>query len=464
MERKNVWTTYGETELKELHDICEKYKECLDKGKTERECVNLTVEMAEAAGYQSLEAVLANGKALEAGDKVYAVCMGKTIALFQMGQEPISKGMNILGAHIDSPRIDIKQNPLYENEDFAYLDTHYYGGIKKYQWVAQPMAIHGVVAKKDGSVVDVVIGEKDTDPVLVITDLLPHLGAKQMDQKASMVITGENLDILVGNRPMDKDENGEDVKEAVKANILKILKDTYDMEEEDFLSAELELVPAGKARDCGFDRSMIMSYGQDDRVCAFTSLFAMLDVQDTVKTTCCLLVDKEEIGSVGATGMESRFFENVVAELIALNEGESELKVRRAMQNSRMLSSDVSAGYDPLFADVFEKRSAALLSRGISFNKFTGVRGKGGSNDANAEYIGKLRKVMDDANVAYQFAELGKVDAGGGGTIAYIMANYGMEVIDSGVAVLNMHAPYEVSSKADVYEAVKGYRAFLHMV
>ena len=464
MERKNVWTTYGETVLKELHDICEKYKECLDKGKTERECVNLTVEMAEAAGYQSLDTVLANGKALEAGDKVYAVCMGKTIALFQMGQEAISKGMNILGAHIDSPRIDIKQNPLYENEDFAYLDTHYYGGIKKYQWVAQPMAIHGVVAKKDGSVVDVVIGEKDTDPVLVITDLLPHLGAKQMDQKASMVITGENLDILVGNRPMDKDENGEDVKEAVKANILKILKDTYDMEEEDFLSAELELVPAGKARDCGFDRSMIMSYGQDDRVCAFTSLFAMLDVQDTVKTTCCLLVDKEEIGSVGVTGMESRFFENVVAELIALNEGESELKVRRAMQNSRMLSSDVSAAYDPLFADVFEKRSSALLSRGVSFNKFTGSRGKGGSNDANAEYIGKLRKVMDDANVAYQFAELGKVDAGGGGTIAYIMANYGMEVIDSGVAVLNMHAPYEVSSKADVYEAVKGYRAFLRMV
>ena len=464
MERKNVWTTYGETELKELHDISEKYKECLDKGKTERECVSLTVEMAEAAGYQSLEAVLASGKALAAGDKVYAVCMGKMIALFQMGQEPISKGMNILGAHIDSPRIDIKQNPLYENEDFAYLDTHYYGGIKKYQWVAQPMAIHGVVAKKDGSVVDVVVGEKDTDPVLVITDLLPHLGAKQMDQKASMVITGENLDILVGNRPMDKDENGEDVKEAVKANILKILKDAYDMEEEDFLSAELELVPAGKARDCGFDRSMIMAYGQDDRVCAFTSLFAMLDVQDAVKTTCCLLVDKEEIGSVGATGMESRFFENVVAELVALNEGESELKVRRAMQNSKMLSSDVSAAYDPLFADVFEKRSAALLSRGISFNKFTGVRGKGGSNDANAEYIGRLRKVMDDANVAYQFAELGKVDAGGGGTIAYIMANYGMEVIDSGVAVLNMHAPYEVSSKADVYEAVKGYRAFLRMV
>ena len=463
MERKNIWTTYGEAELKELNEVNEKYKDCLDKGKTERECVNLTVKMAKKAGYRSLEEVLKEGKALSAGDKVYAVCMGKTIALFQMGQEPISKGMNILGAHIDSPRIDIKQNPLYENEDFAYLDTHYYGGIKKYQWVAQPMAIHGVVAKKDGTVVDVVVGEKDTDPVMVITDLLPHLGAKQMEQKASLVITGENLDILIGNRPMEKGEDGEEVKEAVKANILRILKDTYDMEEEHFLAAERELVPAGKARDCGFDRSMILSYGQDARVCAFTSLFAMLDVENTSKTTCCLLVDKEEIGSVGATGMQSRFFENVVAELVALNEGESELKTRRAMQNSRMLSSDVSAAYDPLFADVFEKRSAALLSRGISFNKFTGSRGKGGSNDANAEYIGKLRKVFDDANVAYQFAELGKVDAGGGGTIAYIMANYGMEVIDSGVAVLNMHAPYEVSSKADVYEAVKGYRAFLRM-
>ena len=463
MERKNVWTTYGETELKELHEISEKYKECLNLGKTERECVNLTVEMAKAVGYRSLEEVLKAGAALTPGDKVYAVCMGKTIALFQIGQEPISKGMNILGAHIDSPRIDIKQNPLYENEDFAYLDTHYYGGIKKYQWVAQPMALHGVVAKKDGTVVDVVVGEKDTDPVMVITDLLPHLGAKQMDQKASLVIQGENLDILIGNRPMEKGEDEEEVKEAVKANILKILKDAYDMEEEDFLSAELELVPAGKARDCGLDRSMILSYGQDDRVCAFTSLFAMLDVENTAKTTCCLLVDKEEIGSVGATGMESRFFENVVAELVALNEGESELKTRRALQNSRMLSSDVSAGYDPLFADVFEKRSAALLARGISFNKFTGSRGKGGSNDANAEYIAKLRKVFDDANVAYQITELGKVDAGGGGTIAYIMANYVMEVIDSGVAVLNMHAPYEVSSKADVYEAVKGYRAFLRM-
>ena len=463
MERKNIWTTYDEAQLKELHEINEKYKECLDKGKTERECVNLTVEMAEAAGYKNLDAAIAEGKALKKGDKVYAVCMGKAIALFQMGSQPISAGMNILGAHIDSPRIDIKQNPLYENEDFAYLDTHYYGGIKKYQWVAQPMAIHGVVAKKDGTLVEVVVGEKDTDPVMVITDLLPHLGAKQMDQKASLVIQGENLDILVGNKPLEKGENDEEVKEAVKENILAILKASYGMEEEDFISAELELVPAGKARDCGLDRSMILSYGQDDRVCAFTSLFAMLDVEATEKTTCCLLVDKEEIGSVGATGMESRFFENVVAELVALNEGESDLKTRRALRNSKMLSSDVSAGYDPLFADVFEKRSAALLARGLSFNKFTGSRGKGGSNDANAEYIGRLRKVFDEAGVSYQFTELGKVDAGGGGTIAYIMANYGMEVIDSGVAVLNMHAPYEVSSKADVYEAVRGYRAFLLM-
>lgn len=464
MERKNVWTTYGEAELKELHDINERYKACLDGGKTERECVDLTIEMAEKAGYRNIETVLAEGKALVQGDKVYAVCMGKTVALFQMGQEPISAGMNILGAHIDSPRIDIKQNPLYENEDFAYLDTHYYGGIKKYQWVAQPMAIHGVVVKKDGTVVNVVIGEKDTDPVVCITDLLIHLAGRQMEKNAATVIEGEGLDILIGNQPIEKNPDlDKEEKEAVKANVLKILKDTYDIEEEDFVSAELELVPAGKARDCGLDRSMVMAYGQDDRVCAFTSLFAMLETEAVKKTTCCLLVDKEEIGSVGATGMQSRFFENTVAELIALNEGESDLKVRRAMANSHMLSSDVSAGYDPLYADVFEKRSAAFLSRGLSFNKFTGSRGKGGSNDANPEYIGKLRKVFDDANVAYQFAELGKVDVGGGGTIAYIMANYGMNVIDSGVAVLNMHAPYEISSKADVYEAVKGYKAFLLM-
>ncbi|MGN0335426.1 MAG: aminopeptidase [Lachnospiraceae bacterium] len=465
MERVNIWKNYGEQELKELQNISDKYKECLDKGKTERECVHLITEMAEKAGYRDLNEVLNEGKALVPGDKVYAVCMGKAVALFHMGQEPISGGMNILGAHIDSPRIDIKQNPLYETESFAYLDTHYYGGIKKYQWLTGPLALHGVVAKKDGTVVDIVIGEKESDPVLVITDLLPHLAAKQMEKKAGALVEGEGLDILVGSCPVKQDADAEqEEKEAVKANVLKLLKNAYGIEEEDFYSAELEIVPAGKARDCGLDRSMVLGYGQDDRICAFTSLFAMIEAENLQKTACCLLVDKEEIGSVGATGMQSRFFENTVAELIALNEGESDLKVRRALANSHMLSSDVSAAYDPLYADAFEKRSAAFLSAGLSFNKFTGSRGKGGSNDANAEYIGKLRRIFDDANVSYQFAELGKVDAGGGGTIAYILANYGMEVIDSGVAVLSMHAPYEVSSKADIYEAVKGYKAFLQMM
>lgn len=465
MGKENLWTTYSEAELKELHEINEKYKVCLDKGKTERECVDLTVDMAKEAGYRDIKEVLAEGKPLKKGDKVYAVCMNKMIALFQMGEEPISSGMNILGAHIDSPRIDVKQNPLYESEELAYLDTHYYGGIKKYQWLSQPMSLHGVVAKKDGTVVKISVGEEENEPVFMITDLLVHLAANQMSKKASEIVEGEHLDLLIGSRPIDKDpEMEKEQKDAVKANVLKLLKDAYNIEEDDFVSAELEIVPAGKARDMGFDRSMIMAYGQDDRVCAFTSLFAMLEVEDTVRTSCCLLVDKEEIGSVGATGMHSLFFENTVAELVALNEGESELKVRRALANSYMLSSDVSAAYDPHFPEAFEKRSSAFFARGLSFNKFTGSRGKGGSNDANAEYIAKLRHVMEKENVAYQFAELGKVDVGGGGTIAYIMAKYGMEVIDSGVAVLGMHAPYEISSKADVYEAVKGYKAFLiHM-
>ena len=476
MERINIWSTYNESQLEELNDICERYKFCLDAGKTERECVALGICMAEQAGYRNIDEVMAQGHSLKAGDKIYAVCMSKMLALFRIGEEPISAGMNILGAHIDSPRIDVKQNPLYENEGLAYLDTHYYGGIKKYQWVAQPLAIHGVLAKKDGTVTKVSIGEDEGDPVFVITDLLIHLAQEQMEKKASKVIEGEKLDLLIGNRPAEevldeltgKDKNGENADAAkksgqIKANVLRLLKEKYDMDEYDFASAELEIVPAGKARDCGLDRSMILSYGQDDRVCAFTSLFAMLDVTEAKKTGCCLLVDKEEVGSVGATGMHSRFFENTVAELVALTEGESELKVRRALANSRMLSSDVSAAYDPMFAEAFEKRSSAFFANGISFNKFTGSRGKSGSNDANAEYICALRRAMDDAEVAYQFAELGRVDLGGGGTIAYIMANYGMEVIDSGVAVLNMHAPYEVSSKADVYEAVKGYRAFLKM-
>ncbi len=462
MERRNAWTTYNAEELKKLNAINEDYKKCLDAGKTERECIALTVERAEAAGYKNIKDVIKSGEKVQAGDKIYAVCMNKMIAMFNMGTKPLEEGMNILGAHIDSPRIDVKQNPLYENEEFAYLDTHYYGGIKKYQWVTIPLAIHGVIVKKDGTVVDVNIGEKDEDPVFVITDLLIHLASKQMDKKAAGVVEGENLDLLIGSRPIEQDENLEKKeKEAVKANVMNLLKEYYDVEEEDFISAELEIVPAGKARDCGFDRSIVLAYGQDDRVCAFTSLFAMLDVEKTERTACCILVDKEEIGSVGATGMHSRFFENIVAELVALTEGESDLKVRRALMNSTMLSSDVSAAYDPMYAEVFEKRSSAFFGKGLVFNKFTGSRGKSGSNDANAEYLAKIRQAMDSQDVSYQFAELGKVDAGGGGTIAYIMANYGMEVIDSGVAVLSMHAPWEATSKADVYEAYKGYKAFI---
>ena len=462
MERRNAWKIYTADQLKELDQINSRYKVCLDEGKTERECVRLTVKEIEKKGYRNLKDI--KGR-LKAGDKVYAVCMGKSIAMFQIGKEPLENGMNILGAHIDSPRIDVKQNPLYENEDLAYLDTHYYGGIKKYQWVTLPLALHGVIVKTDGTVQKVNIGEKEDDPVFVVTDLLIHLAGKQMEKKARAVIEGEKLDLLIGSRPLEKEEGlDEDEKDAVKANVMKILTDYYNMEEEDFLSAELEIVPAGKARDCGLDRSMILAYGQDDRVCAFTSLFAMLDVEDVERTSCCILVDKEEIGSVGATGMHSRFFENVVAELVALTEGESDLKVRRALQNSKMLSSDVSAAYDPMYAEAFEKRSAAFFGRGLVFNKFTGARGKSGSNDANAEYLAEVRRAMNAEDVSYQFAELGKVDLGGGGTIAYIMANYGMEVIDSGVAVLSMHAPWEVTSKADVYEAYRGYKSFLRNI
>ena len=462
MERRNAWKTYTQEQLKELDQINDRYKVCLDEGKTERECIRLTVKEIEKQGYRNLNDIKGS---LKTGDKVYAVCMGKSIAMFRIGKEPLENGMNILGAHIDSPRIDVKQNPLYENEELAYLDTHYYGGIKKYQWVTLPLALHGVIVKTDGTVQEVSIGEKEEDPVFVVTDLLIHLAGKQMEKKASVVIEGEKLDLLIGSRPLEKEERlDESEKEAVKANVMRILTDYYDMEEEDFLSAELEIVPAGKARDCGIDRSMILAYGQDDRVCAFTSLFAMLDVEEAVRTSCCILVDKEEIGSVGATGMHSRFFENVVAELVALTEGESELKVRRALQNSRMLSSDVSAAYDPMYAEAFEKRSAAFFGKGLVFNKFTGARGKSGSNDANAEYLAEIRRAMNTEDISYQFAELGKVDIGGGGTIAYIMAYHGMEVIDSGVAVLSMHAPWEVTSKADVYEAYRGYKSFLRNI
>ena len=462
MERNNVWSSYNRDQLTELDRINTMYKSCLDEGKTERECVKIAVRMAEEKGYRDIKGLIKDQTEVKHGDKVYAVCMNKSISLFNIGEEPLERGLNIRGAHIDSPRIDVKQNPLYESEEFAYLDTHYYGGIKKYQWVTLPLAIHGVVAKKNGEIKELCIGEKDDDPVFAVTDLLIHLAAKQMEKKAGIVIEGEKLDLLIGSRPVGKEDGfREEEKEAIKSNVLKLLREYYDMSEEDFVSAELEIVPAGKARDMGLDRSMVMAYGQDDRVCAFTSLFAMLDVDEPQKTSCCILVDKEEIGSVGATGMQSRFFENTVAELLALMGETSDLKVRRALQNSKMLSSDVSAAYDPMFTEVFEKRSSAFFSKGLVFNKFTGSRGKSGSNDANAEYLAAIRKALDEDHVAYQFAELGKVDAGGGGTIAYIMANYGMEVIDSGVAVLCMHAPWEIASKADIYEAYKGYKAFL---
>lgn len=460
MERKNAWLSYGESDEKEMEKLAKDYRAFLDAGKTERECVTELVREAEANGYVSLEAKQAAGEKIQPGDKVYAVGMKKIMALFLVGQEPLEKGMNILGAHIDSPRLDVKQNPLYEDTDLAYLDTHYYGGVKKYQWVALPLAIHGVIAKKDGSVVNVTIGEDENDPVVYITDLLIHLAGKQLQKKAAEVIEGENLDILIGSRPLSESTD-EKKKEAVKSNVLRILKEKYDVEEEDFLSAELEIVPAGKARDCGLDRSMVAAYGQDDRVCAYTSFVAMMEMDAPKRTSCCLLTDKEEIGSVGATGMQSRFFENTVAELLDGMGCYSDLALRRTLRNSSMLSSDVSAGYDPAYGECFEKKNAAYLGRGIVLNKFTGARGKSGSNDANAEYVAEVRRIFDDHQVAFQTAELGKVDVGGGGTIAYIMANYGMEVIDSGVAVLSMHAPYEVSSKADVYEAVKGYRAFL---
>ena len=459
MERRNAWKTYTQEQLKELDQINDRYKICLDEGKTERECIRLTVKELEKQGYRNLNDIKGS---LKTGDKVYAVCMGKSIAMFRIGKEPLENGMNILGAHIDSPRIDVKQNPLYENEELAYLDTHYYGGIKKYQWVTLPLALHGVIVKTDGTVQEVSIGEKEEDPVFVVTDLLIHLAGKQMEKKASAVIDGEKLDLLIGSRPLEKEERlDESEKEAVKANVMRILTDYYDMEEEDFLSAELEIVPAGKARDCGIDRSMILAYGQDDRVCAYTSMQAMLDSDVTDRTMCCILVDKEEIGSVGATGMQSHFFENAVAEVMNLTGEYSELHVRRCLAHSCMLSSDVSSAFDPTYASSFDKKNVAYLGGGMVINKFTGARGKSGSNDANAEYLAHLRHIFDKAEVNFQTAELGKVDLGGGGTIAYILALYGMNVIDSGVAVLNMHAPWEATSKADVYEAYRGYKAFV---
>lgn len=455
-EKKSVWSQYSVQEKQELEQLNQGYRDFLSNCKTERESVVEAVKQAEAAGYRDLFAIVRNGEKLSAGDKVYAVNMKKALVLFNIGEEPLEKGMNILGAHIDTCRLDVKQNPLYEDGGLAYLDTHYYGGIKKYQWVTQPLALHGVVAKKDGRVIDICIGEEEDDPVFCVTDLLIHLSQEQMKKNAAKVVEGEDLDILVGNYPLEKDD-----KESVKEGILKLIKDKYDIEEEDFRSAELALVPAGKARELGFDRSMTLAYGQDDRVCAYTSLVAMLATGKMRRTACCLLVDKEEIGSVGATGMQSRFFENVVAELLNACESYSDLTLRRTLANCKMLSSDVSSAYDALYASAYDKKNVSYLGKGMVFNKFTGARGKSGSNDANAEYLAELRRIMDENNVHYQLAELGKVDLGGGGTIAYIMSLYGMQVIDSGVGVMSMHAPWEATSKIDVYEACKGYKAFL---
>lgn len=454
MKTENAWKKYADKT--EVFAFCEAYKDFISSCKTERECVTEMVQQAEKAGYRNIDAIIESAETLKAGDKVYANNKGKGLALYLIGEEPLEKGMRILGAHIDSPRLDLKQNPLYEDQELALLDTHYYGGVKKYQWVTLPLALHGVVSKKDGENVTVVIGEEEQDPVLGISDLLIHLSQKQLQKTAAEVVEGEKLDMLVGSIPLEGEE-----EEPVKAQILAILKEKYGIEEEDFLSAEFEVVPAGKARDYGLDRSMIMGYGQDDRVCSYPSFAAIMKQEQVKYTSVCLLVDKEEIGSVGATGMQSKFFENTTAEVMNACGQYSELKLRRALKNSMMLSSDVSAAFDPNFPEVMEKKNSAYLGHGMTFNKYTGARGKSGSNDANAEYLAKLRKVMDEEQVAFQTAELGKVDQGGGGTIAYILANYNMEVIDCGVAVLNMHAPWEITSKVDVYEAYRGYCAFL---
>ncbi|MBO6146228.1 MAG: aminopeptidase [Lachnospiraceae bacterium] len=454
--KDNAWLTYSKNDRKELMELSDRYIDFLSKCKTERECVREAVDMAKKAGYKDLDDIIAKGRHLKYGDKVYAVGMDKTVALFNLGKEPFENGLNILGAHIDSPRLDLKQNPLYEDGGLAYLNTHYYGGIKKYQYVTIPLALHGVVVKKDGTVVDVVIGEDESDPVFTITDILIHLASEQMDKKASKAVEGESLDLLIGSIPMkSKDKN------PVKENILRLLKNVYDIDEDDFMSAELEAVPAGKARSLGLDESMVLSYGQDDRVCAYTSLVAFLSTEKVDRTGVCLLVDKEEIGSVGATGMRSRFFENTLAEVMNAAGAYSELALRRTLAGSKMLSSDVSASFDPLYANVFDKNNSAYFGHGVVFNKYTGARGKSGSNDANAEFMAQIRSILDADKVRYQTCELGKVDAGGGGTIAYIMALYGMDVIDCGVAVLSMHAPYEATSKSDIYEATKAYRAFL---
>ncbi len=485
MERESAWKKYNESDLQELERLAAKYREFISLNKTERACVTAAIQMAEEVGYVSLEQAIRQGSQLQAGDKVWAQAHGKALILVQLGSDCLSLGFNIIGSHVDSPRLDIKQNPLYEANDFALLDTHYYGGIKHYQWVTVPLALHGVVVKTDGTVIDVQVGDSPDDPVFCVTDLLIHLASQQMSKKAAEVVEGEALDLLIGNRPLvielvDEEGIGNEAvcatddtnapayeklakKEPVKAFALKLLFEKYDMSEEDFLSAELEVVPAGSARDLGFDRSMIIGYGQDDRVCAYTSLVAQLELaqQELERSVVCILVDKEEIGSVGATGMTSRFFESTIAEIMELAGVSGPLLLARSLAASRMISSDVAAGFDPAYAGVFEAKNSAFMGRGLVFAKYTGARGKSGSNDARAEYMARIRSIMEEAQVSFQTSELGRVDAGGGGTIAYIPAEYGMDVIDAGVAVLSMHSPWEVTSKADIFEAYKGYKAFL---
>ena len=456
---KNVWLKYDDSDKEILNKLCNEYREYISLNKTERENVETVINTVTSLGYKELSYYIESNEGLKAGDKIYVNNRNKSIALFVIGKEDITKGMNILGAHIDSPRLDLKANPIYEDSELCYFDTHYYGGIKKYQWLTLPLALHGVVCKKDGGKVNICVGEHDEDPVVGITDLLPHLGKKQMEKNASTFIDGEGLDILIGSIPYKFE--GDSEKDAVKANLLNILKNRYDISEEDFISAEIEVVPAGKARNFGLDQSMIMAYGQDDKVCAYSSLRAFLDVEECDKTISSILVDKEEIGSVGATGMHSSFYENAVMEICELLGVYSFSAANRVFSNSKMLSSDVNAAYDPLYSDVMDKRNASYFNQGVVFSKYTGSRGKSESNDADCEYIAEIRKVMADNNVHYQFSELGKVDAGGGGTIAYILANKNVSVIDCGVAVMSMHAPWEITAKADIYEAYKCYKAFL---
>lgn len=459
MEKRNCWKTYSEKRLEKMEQYTKAYMNFLNDSKTERECVDTTVELLEKEGFVNLNTLIRENRQVKAGDKIYAAGMNKALIIFRIGEEAMEHGMNLVASHIDSPRLDVKPNPLYEKDGMAYLDTHYYGGIKKYQWVTLPLAIHGVVVKKDGTIAEINLGEEKDDPVVFISDLLPHIAQEQMEKKAADLFSGEALDVVIGNRPLAEEE-----KEPVKAQVKKLLKEYYEIEEDDFLSAELEIVPAGQAREAGLDRSMIMAYGQDDKVCGYAALYALLHAKECKKTAVVLLADKEEIGSVGATGMSSRFFENMIAEVMNLKGEYSELAFRRAMKNSNVLSADVSSAYDPMFADAFEKKNAAMLGEGLVFNKVTGSRGKSGANDANAEYLGRLRGMLDAKEILFQFAEYGRIDLGGSGTVSHILAKYGMNVVDCGTAVMNMHAPYEVTSKVDVYETMRAYKAFFEHI